>query len=221
MLSAEGCRNRRQRLWNQLDSASPGFSRENQLVLADPVHLMYLANFHVDPFSLGAGFGGYLVMHRDGKAILIHDNLLPDSVAQTHVDDRQVVRWYDAVSPARGPRRLALEDVISAHPRIDDSPTDPLCRPIVETLAVLRRQKDEDEVVLLARCMMAGDAGHAWALTHARPGMTELDVYCGVAGACIQAAGQPVIVYGDFAVSPGPERRGVRRQRACCMPATC
>src|SRR5262249_47290938 len=41
-----------------------------------------------------------------------------------------------------------------------------------------------------------------------RPGMTELDVYCGVNTACIQAAGQAVIVYGDFAVSPGPERKG-------------
>ena len=38
--------------------------------------------------------------------------------------------------------------------------------------------------------------------------MTELDVYRGVNSACIQAAGQSVIVYGDFAVSPGPERRG-------------
>jgi Xaa-Pro aminopeptidase len=38
--------------------------------------------------------------------------------------------------------------------------------------------------------------------------MTELDVYCGINTACIQSAGQAVIVYGDFAVSPGPERRG-------------
>jgi Xaa-Pro aminopeptidase len=38
--------------------------------------------------------------------------------------------------------------------------------------------------------------------------MTELDVYRGVNNACIAAAGQAVIVYGDFAVSPGPERRG-------------
>jgi Xaa-Pro dipeptidase len=208
MLSAEGCRNRRRRFWEQLDSASPGFPRENQLVLADPIHLMYLANFHVDPFSLGAGFGGYLVMDREGTTILIHENLLPDSVAQAHVDDRQVVRWYDAVSPARGPRRLALQGAISSHPRIHDSAVDPLCRPIVETLALLRRQKEEDELALLTRCMTAGDAGHAWALDHVKAGMTELDVYCGVAAACIQAARQPVIVYGDFAVSPGPERRG-------------
>jgi Xaa-Pro aminopeptidase len=38
--------------------------------------------------------------------------------------------------------------------------------------------------------------------------MTELDVYAGVCGACCAAAGMPVIVYGDFAVSPGPTRRG-------------
>jgi Xaa-Pro aminopeptidase len=38
--------------------------------------------------------------------------------------------------------------------------------------------------------------------------MTELDVYCGINAACIKAAGHAVIVYGDFAVSPGPERRG-------------
>ena len=56
--------------------------------------------------------------------------------------------------------------------------------------------------------MRATEAGHAWARANVKPGMTELDVYCGVNTACIRAAGQPVIVYGDFAVSPGPERRG-------------
>ena len=38
--------------------------------------------------------------------------------------------------------------------------------------------------------------------------MTELDVYSGIYAACTKTAGQAVIVYGDFAVSPGPERRG-------------
>src|SRR5205807_6008262 len=37
---------------------------------------------------------------------------------------------------------------------------------------------------------------------------TELDVYNGVHAACTRTAGHPVVVYGDFAVSPGPERRG-------------
>jgi Xaa-Pro aminopeptidase len=38
--------------------------------------------------------------------------------------------------------------------------------------------------------------------------MTELDVYSAIFAACSKAAGKPVIVYGDFAVSPGPARRG-------------
>jgi Xaa-Pro aminopeptidase len=208
MLSADGCRQRRQRLWERLDATSLDFRDVNQLALADPVHLMYLANFHVDPFSLGAGFGGYLVLDRGGNARLFHDNLLPESVEQAHVDDRQAVRWYDAVTPARGTRRLALQDAVSTHPRIHDCLVDPLAQAIVETLALMRRQKDADEIALLERCMCAAEAGHAWALSNVRSGMTELDVYCGVSAACIQAAGQSVIVYGDFAVSPGPERRG-------------
>jgi Xaa-Pro aminopeptidase len=208
MLSAEGCRQRCQRLWERLDASDTGFREANQLVLADPVHLMYLANFQVDPFSLGAGFGGYLVLDRGGNAQLFHDNLLPESVRQAHVDSRQAVRWYDAVTPARGTRRLALQDVVATHQRIHDCLADPLAQAVVETLALMRRQKDNDEIELLERCMRAAGAGHAWALSNVKAGMTELDVYCGVSAACIQAAGQPVIVYGDFAVSPGPERRG-------------
>jgi Xaa-Pro aminopeptidase len=72
----------------------------------------------------------------------------------------------------------------------------------------MRRQKDPDEIAVLRQCMRAGEAGHAWARANARPGMTELDVYTGVAAACAKEAGKAVIVYGDFAVSPGPERRG-------------
>src|SRR4029077_11716195 len=71
-----------------------------------------------------------------------------------------------------------------------------------------RRQKDPDEVEALRRCMRVTEAGHAWARANLKPGLTELEVYCGVNTACIAVAGQAVIVYGDFAVSPGPERKG-------------
>ena len=54
----------------------------------------------------------------------------------------------------------------------------------------------------------AGDIGHAWARENIQPGMTEIDVYNGVSAACIRSVGHAVIVYGDFAVSPGPARRG-------------
>jgi hypothetical protein len=207
MLTAEGCRARRERFWQSLDPRPEA----DHLRLADPIHLTYLANFFVDPFSLGAGFGGYLLVRRDGHAKLIHDNRLPNSVEQAHVEERVVVPWYDGQSPGRGPRQLALlESVNPAHGglRIHDRPGDPYAATVINTLAVLRRLKDPDEVALLRRCMRVTEAGHAWARQNVRPGMTELDVYCGVNTTCIQAAGHAVIVYGDFAVSPGPARRG-------------
>lgn len=208
MLSAEGCRQRRQRFWQQAT-----FLTQDAVLLAQPMHLMYLANFYVDPFSLGGGFSGYLLLRRDGHATLIHDKRLPASVQEAHVDQREVVVWYDGQSPGRGPRQLALNDTLrklvgSATFTADDDFGAVNGPRITELLAQHRRQKDADEIELLRRCMKATDAGHAWARTHVHGGMTELDVYRGVSGACAAAAGQAVIVYGDFAVSPGPERRG-------------
>ncbi len=207
MLTAEGCRRRRQRLWERLAAEPVG----DHLRLADPIHLMYLASFHVDPFSLGAGFGGVLLLRRDGRAKLLHDDRLPVSVADAHVEERVVVPWYDSQSPGRGPRQLALlGEVNPAHAglRVHDRPGDPSAAAVVRAAAALRRQKDPDEIALLKRCMRAGEVGHAWARAEVRPGMTELGVYQGVLSACVGAAGLPVIVYGDFAVSPGPERVG-------------
>src|SRR6188474_2728127 len=104
MLTAKGCLQRRQRFWQQLDPPPEG----DHLRLADPIHLNYLVNFYVDPFSLGAGFGGVLILRRDGKAKLIHDNRLPKSVEAAHVEDRHVVPWYEGQTPGHGPRQLAL-----------------------------------------------------------------------------------------------------------------
>src|SRR4051794_27083172 len=177
---------------------------------------MYLANFWVDPFSLGAGFGGCLVLRDGGHATLVHDNRLPESVQEAHVEDRREVDWYDGRSPAHGLRPLALRatclplaaDRETGGYRVHDAPNDPVAPAVVGTLAALRRQKDPDELALLRRCMKAGAAGHAWARANTKPGMTELEVYAGVSAACTLAAGQAVVVYGDFAVSPGPERKG-------------
>src|SRR5437588_10672729 len=95
MLSADGCRQRRKRLWAQLDPPPEA----DYLLLADPLHLVYLASFWVDPFSLGGGFRGYLLIRRDGHAKLIHDNRLPASVEQAQVDERRVAQWYDGQAP--------------------------------------------------------------------------------------------------------------------------
>lgn len=207
MLTAEGCRSRRQRLWTELNPPPDA----DYLLLGDPIHLMYLANCWIDPISLGAGFPAYLQIRKDGHARLLHENRAPKSVALAHVDDRRSVPWYDGQTPGRGPRQLAcLADVNPTRGglHIHDRPGDPYAATIVNAIARMRRQKDDDEIALLRRCMRATEAGHAWAREHVRAGMTELDVYGGIHAACVRAAGLPVIVYGDFAVSPGPERRG-------------
>jgi Xaa-Pro aminopeptidase len=136
---------------------------------------------------------------------------MPGSVKEAHVDDTRVATWYDGQSPATGPRQLALLQGVNPEGkglRVHDRLGDPYASVLVNTLADMRRQKDPDEIELLRRCMRAGEAGHAWARANVRPGMTELDVYCGVNTACIRAAGAAVIVYGDFAVSPGSSKRG-------------
>jgi Xaa-Pro aminopeptidase len=205
MLTADGCHARRKRLCAELW----GTANVPALVLADPIHLRYLANFHVDPFSLGADFGGLLVVRPDAQATLYHDRRLPESVQAAHVDQREIVPWYDGQSPGCGPRRLALRDAVEANGgRIHDSLSDPLGPSVIRTIAGLRRRKHTDETDILRACMRATEAGHAWARSHLHPGMTELDLYEGVFAACSSAAGRPVIVYGDFAVSPGPARRG-------------
>jgi Xaa-Pro aminopeptidase len=207
MLTAEGCRQRRQRFLERLDPRPQG----DHIRLGDPLHLAYLAGFHVDPISLNAGFGAVLILREDGHTRLLHDDRLKNAAAAAHVDERAVVPWYDGQSPGRGPRQLALMgggNPAQGGLRIHDRPGEPDAVAVVATLASMRRQKAPDELAALNRCMRATEAGHAWARANIKPGMTELDVYCGVCAACTKTAGQAVVVYGDFAVSPGPERRG-------------
>ena len=205
MLTTEGCRNRRLRLWQALN----GKLHVPELVLADPIHLRYFANFYVDPFSLGGDFGGLLVLRPDGHATLYHDKRLPGSVNEAHVDNREVIPWYDGQSSGNGPRRMAILPALKAHGgRIHDSLADEVGPLLIETISQMRRRKDPDEIEALKSCMRATEAGHAWARKNVHAGMTELDVYEGIFAACSTAAKSPVIVYGDFAVSPGPSRRG-------------
>src|SRR5271166_2509886 len=137
MLSAEGCRQRRERLWQRLDPKPDS----DYLLLSDPIHLMYLGNFFVDPFSLAGGFRGCLVVRQDGHAKLLHDNRMPHSVDQAHVDERRVVPWYDGQTPGRGPRQLALLESVNPHGsglRVHDRPGDPYASTLIRTLASMR-----------------------------------------------------------------------------------
>jgi Xaa-Pro aminopeptidase len=136
---------------------------------------------------------------------------MPRSTEAAHVEERRIVPWYDLQSPGHGPRQLAVLEAVNPHGaglRIHDRPGDPYAATVITTLAGMRRRKDADELTVLRRCMRATEAGHAWARANVKPGMTELEVYGGIGTACMRAAGHPVVVYGDFAVSPGSARRG-------------
>lgn len=202
MLTAEGCRGRRQRFLQKLGATQ-------HVVLADPLHLRYFANFHVDGISMSAGFGGLLVIRPDGHATLFHDHKLPKSVELAQVDERKPLPWYTGQAPETGPRRMVLREPLGANGgRIHDSLSDPLAPQVFDIVANMRRQKDPDEVALLKTCMKACDAGHAWGRANIEPGMTELEVYAGVANAVYAALGHWAVVYGDFTVSPGSAKRG-------------
>jgi Xaa-Pro dipeptidase len=204
-ITAEGCRARRA---NFLDAFRP-LARTGDIVIADPMNLRYLANFHVDPFSLGADFGALLVIGETGKTTLYHDKRLPPSVQNAFVDERIECPWYDGQSAGGGPRRLAILEALRAHGgRIHDALNDPLGEQCHFLLAGLRRSKMPDEVAQLRECMRVGGTGMDWARANVRAGMSELDVYNGIFAACTLAAGSPTILYGDFAVSPGMARRG-------------
>src|SRR5262245_5982137 len=145
MLTADGCRDRRRRLVERLDGGVPA----DGLLLGDPLHLIYLAYYFVDPFSLGADYNGLLRLFPDGRTVLFRENRAPKSVEAAHVDERVVVPWYDGQTPGRGPRRLALNAALGETYRVHDRPGDPMAQPIVEAVAELRRRKDADELAIL------------------------------------------------------------------------
>jgi Xaa-Pro aminopeptidase len=208
MLTADGCRARRQRLFDRLKLSESA----DHVVLGDPAHLRYFANFSPEPISSSADFGGLLLVRRDGHATLFRDNRIPGlAVKSAHVDEDRAVPWYDGQTPGRMPRQLVPYEALAAaigSPRVHDHPADPLGPAVVRTIAEMRRQKDADELDLLRRCMLAGKAGMDWAKANVKPGMTELDVYNGVAAAVNGDVGRHVVTYGDFAVCTGPDRRG-------------
>ncbi|VTR95780.1 Peptidase M24 OS=Planctomyces limnophilus (strain ATCC 43296 / DSM 3776 / IFAM 1008 / 290) GN=Plim_1634 PE=4 SV=1: Peptidase_M24 [Gemmata massiliana] len=202
MLTAEGCKARRQRFLERLKPS-------HLVVLADSLHLRYFANFYVDGISSSADFGALLVIREDGHATLYHDSKLPKGVEFAQVDERKPLAWYSGQEPELAPRRLVLKPVLDANGgRIHDSIADPLGATIIGITTELRRRKDPDEVALLKTCMKACDAGHTWGRANIRPGMTELEVYSGVANAVFAALGHWAVVYGDFTISVGGKKRG-------------
>ena len=226
MLTAEGCRARRQRLWGRL-AAPPDW-----IVLANTQHLVYFANYWQSPFVFrSTNAAAMLILGRDGSSLLVADNVLQVFAAEAHVDEVASAEWYRGAKTA--PRReallvqTALERLRGCSGNAFGIEASAVPAGVVQGLQAarsgssgltfssvdaaiheLKRSKDADEMALMRRSMAAGDAAHEAALRGVRPGMTEFEVYLLVAEAAQRAAGEQAQVYGDFVSGQRCETKG-------------
>ena len=221
MLSEKGCKERRARLWNGLDQ------KPHWILIADPASLIYFANYHQSPFDFRSSEArSVLILGSDGTAILVADNLLQPFADRAFVDDVVTPIWYRGAESAEHRQALLVRSVLE---RMEQCTGDAIGVEassvpigIIEPLRAkrgslrsidvdpvihrLRRRKDPDELTILRASIAAGEAGQAAAMREIRPGMSELDAYLIVQTASMQAAGDRVIVYGDFVTGPRCER---------------
>ena len=102
MLTAEGCRQRRERYGKSWCRRR----KSDHLFLSDSNPPRLFRELLVDPMSRRAGFPGYLVIRKDGHAKLLHE-VHPKSAEFAHAEEIRSIVWYDGQSPAHGPRSLA------------------------------------------------------------------------------------------------------------------
>ena len=89
-LTAEGCRARRERMWSRLPDGV------DWCVVADPRHVMYLANFWLQPMSFSNGERTLLLLERSGRSTLCAANFtLRSGATEPHVDEVIDDEWYN------------------------------------------------------------------------------------------------------------------------------
>ena len=230
MLTAPGCAVRRERLWEALPQAC------DFLIVGDPQHLIYFANYAQSPFVSRSADAGAMLVLEPGNSTLVGDNLVgpfliglmstrsllrPGTKGNGRPPNRRchLVDATRDVLAGRLGRRIGVErasvplglveGLRAARPGLELVDLDPIIRP-------LRRSKDPDEMAVLRQSIRAGEAGHAAALGRVEPGMTEHEAYLLVQQAAIETLGEPAIVYGDFVSGPRleTERGGPPSSRA-------
>jgi Xaa-Pro aminopeptidase len=222
MLTADGCRARRGRLWGALDE------KPDWILLSEPRHLMYFANFYAPPFIFRTqNASALLVLGADGTSTLVTDNLLGVYADKAHVDDRIVAEWYTGVASA--PERYAvlvdaaeraLQPRAGARFGFDQMVPSGLCLDLARERSGLRstiinsvaqqlmRRKDPDEVAVLRGVIAAMEAAFARGADGIHAGMTELHAYALVTAVVNERLGEQALVYGDFASGPRTEEKG-------------
>ena len=214
MLTPAGCAARRKRLWDALPRPC------DALILGDPQSLIYFANYAPSPFVFRTSDASAALILEPDRATLVADAMVKPYLDRAHVDEVVAPVWYDGkhaaphrkarlVTTARevlskvgGSSRFGIEaaDVPAGiEAWLRKARPDAAWVALDDIVRGLRRAKDPDEVALIRRSVLAGEAGHAAALERIKPGMSELDAYLVVQNAAVEAAGEQVIVYGDFA----------------------
>jgi Xaa-Pro aminopeptidase len=220
MLTAAGCAGRRKRLWDNLHAPC------DLLIVGDPSHLIYFANYVPSPFVFRTVESGALLILEPDHSTLVADDMLSPFLTAAFADECVAPVWYDGRHAAPYRRGQLVETALA---RLAPLPLRRIgaelacvpaglieglraARPALEVIDIgplvrrLRRAKDPDEVDILRASMNAGCIAQAVALKLVQPGMSELDVFSLVQQAAAQAAGQPVQVYGDFVSGPRCER---------------
>jgi Xaa-Pro aminopeptidase len=213
MLTEQGCRARRDRLWKRVAAEL------DWIVVTNPRHLIYFAGFAPSPFVFNSqGSAGALILGRDGSAILVADNVQESFLKAAFATEQVMPVWYRCVESAGNRAELLVRSVLErlhfCHGRtigyeaatcpaaladgLKAARADMRLVDVGPQVHQLRRAKDADEVSLIKTSLQSATAGLRTAMREIRPGMTELDAYRLVQRAAGEAAGRQVLIYGDF-----------------------
>lgn len=223
MLTEAGCRARREQLWKKLPAEI------EWAIITEPAHLIYFAAFRPSPFVFNSqNARGILLLGRGGESVLIADNVVEPYLKAAFVGERVMPVWYRCVESAGDRGALLVTTVLDRLAKCAGGTLayEPASCPaglvdglrparpgvsffdISSVVASLRRSKHPDEVALIRHSLKAATAALHAALRDIRPGMTELDAYRLVQRVAGEAAGEQVLIYGDFVSGARCEQGG-------------
>ncbi len=206
-LTEEYCLKRRERLWSHLPE------HVEWVIIGNPKHINYLSGFLINPIGLSNDVRSFLLLKRDGEAVLIGDNHgISFAVGPYYVDETINVLWYDKIHAVRDRTRLVVEAVADLvrklnpkHGLVEEEwvPTyiphhEEASVSLAELLHFFRRTKDPDEIAVMKRIFRASEAGHRHCFEIIKPGISEMEIYLEVQKAALTDLGEAAVVYGDF-----------------------
>jgi Xaa-Pro aminopeptidase len=213
MLTADGCRDRRARLWSALGE------KPDWILLSEPRHLMYFASFYASPFIFRTqNAAALLILGADGGSTLITDNMLKGFAEKAHVDERITADWYTGAASAPERQSVLVQAGMDAMQSrsgtrigFDQMVPSALCLQLARSRSGLQntainaaahglmRRKGPDEVAVLRCAIDAMQAAFTRAEDALHAGMTEMDAYALVSAVVNRELGEQALIYGDFA----------------------